>query len=352
MKTLLWTLVAGSWFLVGWMAPDLAVAQETGRQGSEEGASPVDWRNPKRSEEYVIRGVRRQNVPGYIKTKGGWEWQLKCIEARLEYRGSQSAASGNVRAYFYNREGKLIDQVNKPPRRQDKDRKYVTVPDLFQKGKTVEVYYPITNFHETSGLATVLIVFGSGEDFAVESMPKTSLEPLAFEEKKHLFPGWTPDDSEEAGEGKAPSGALSGELEIRRLREEKHPYAVTFDGRYRNGMPCLVAEVRAKGRVTSPGRGVVKLYVFDETGKQVAFRRGPSSASVGGGSYLGAPQIADESWHPVFFSLDGDLKEKKYPTHLLVFQFGGKTAAMVKSSAGATVESLDFPEKGALKAAP
>ncbi len=91
----------------------------------------------------------------------------------------------------------------------------------------------------------------------------------------------------------------------------------------------------------------MKLYAFDASGRQVGQRVRPSTASVGGASYVGIPQIADESWYPVFFALDGDLKEK-VPTYLVVFQYGGKVAAMVDSSVGATLETLDFPEKRTL----
>src|SRR5690606_10295738 len=111
-------------------------------------------------------------------------------------------------------------------------RTYVTVPEFFPKGDTVEVYYPITDFHESSNLATVLIVFGSGDQYSAATLPTTSLEHLAFEEKRHLFPGWDPAESEKT-DTTAPAPGL--DLEIRRVRHEKHRYSVVFDGNYQNG---------------------------------------------------------------------------------------------------------------------
>ncbi len=336
-------------------AADAAYAREQG--GKASGSSAVDWQNPKVSPDFVVRGLRRQNVPGFISTSNGWKWQLKSVEATLEYKGSADRTSASVKAYFYDRTGKLIEQFDTPPKRQDKDRNYVTTPEFFLKGKTVEVYYPITDFHETSGLATVLVVFGSDNEFTAATMPKTSFEFLDFAEKAKLFPDWNPQEGGAAivsdGSGGSKSDAASSSvdsLEIRRLREVTHPYAIVFDGRYRSRMLCLTAEVRAKGPI-SPAPSTVKLYAFDDQGHQTAFRARPSTASLGGNNYVGLPNIADESWHPVFFALDGDL-QVKYPTYLLVFQFGGKTTAMVKSSTGMTIESLDFPEKAELKSAP
>ncbi len=325
------------------------VREQRGQSGD---AVQIDWKNPKQSADFLIRGMKRTNAPGYIAVKSGWELRIKCVEVKLVYKGAEGGSAATVRAYYYDRQGKLIDRFDRPPRQQDENRKYIAAPEFFPKGETIEVYYPISDFHESSGLSTVLIAFGKDGDFAVDTMPKTSLEPLAFEEKPDLFPGWKPSaDGEDAADGRVATGGLvEGEVEIRRVREENHRYSMIFDGDYRSGMPCVIAEVRAKGTI-APGRSVAKLYAFDRSGYRVAFRGRPSTADVGGRKYVGIPEIADESWHSVFFALDGDLKEK-HPTYLVVFQFGGKTTAAVKSSVGATIESLDFPEKGEMTAKP
>ncbi len=302
----------------------------------------VDWSAPKQSEDYVVRGVRRENCPGFVSTKSGWEYKIKCIEARLEYKGEEASAPGYVSAYFYDREGRLLEKFDKPPRRQNEDRTYVELPARFEKGKSVEVYYPLTEFLEASDWATVLIVFGSGNEFTAQTMPGTSLEKLDFAEKKHLFPGWDPD----AAVGSQPKQMSQAELEIRRVKQVDHPYAVVFNGGYSSNVPCVTAEVRSKGSAP-PGQGSVKLYVFDASGRQVASRGGPSSAIAEGGTsqYVANPKIADDSWHPVVFALDRELEDKKHPTYVVVFTFAGATTAYVESSVGATLEKLEFPEK-------
>jgi hypothetical protein len=331
-------------------AADIAYARERHKAGSAPGAAPeaspttIDWSKPLQSTEYVIRGVKRDTVPGYISVKSGWEHGIRSVEARLEYKGSMDAAPATVKAYYYNREGQLIEKFDRVPRRQNEDRVYVTVPEFFPKGDTVEVYYPITDFHETSNLATILIVFGNDTQFSVATLPTASLEILDFEEKQHLFPGWEPAKSGN-GSASAPMPGLT--LEIRRVRQEKHRFSVVYNGDYQDAKPVVAAEVRAIG-ATRPGEGEVTLYAYDANGKRIGFRERPSTASIGGGTYVGVPKIANDDWLPVFFALDGDL-EKEPPTYVVVFQYGGKTAAAIVTSNGATLESLDFPEKSELE---
>jgi hypothetical protein len=330
-------------------AGDIAYARERYKAGTDPGTAPaaspanIDWSKPLQSPEYVIRGVKRDTVPGYISVKSGWERGIRCVEARLEYKGAMDAAPATVKAYYYNRDGQLIEKFDRVPRRQNDDRVYVTAPEYFPKGDTVEVYYPITDFHETSNLATILIVFGNDTQYSVATLPTASLAILDFEEKKHLFPGWEPSKGG-TGSSTAPIPGLT--LEIRRVRQEKHRFSVVFNGDYEESKPVVAAEVRALG-TTGPGEGEVTLYAYDATGKRVGFRERPSTAEITAGTYVGVPKIANDDWHPVFFALDGDL-EKEPPTYVVVFQFGGKTTAGVVSSNGATLESLDFPEKSEL----
>jgi len=334
-------------------AADIAYAKERHKAGATPGTAPgsapaatpanIDWSKPLQSTEYIIRGVKRENVPGYISVKSGWEYGIRSVEARLEYKGSMETAPATVKAYYYNREGQLIEKFDRVPRRQNEDRVYVTVPEFFPKGDTVDVYFPITDFHETSNLATILIVFGNDTQYSVATLPTASLAILDFDEKKHLFPGWEPAKGG-TGSSTAPIPGLS--LEIRRVRQEKHRFSVVFNGDYEDSKPVVAAEVRALG-TTGPGEGEVTLYAYDANGKRIGFRERPSTAEITVGTYVGVPKIANDDWHPVFFALDGDL-EKEPPTYVVVFQFGGKTTAGVVSSKGATLESLDFPEKGEL----
>lgn len=310
--------------------------------GTDPGAATVDWTKPKLSEEYVIRGMKRETVPGYISVKSGWEYQLRCIEARLEYKGPKDVSEATVKAYYFNRNGQEIERFEKVPRRQNDAGVYVTMPEFFPKGDTIEVYYPITDFHEKSDLATVVVVFGSGDQFSAEALPTMSFEKLDFPEKRHLFPDWKPATSSTS----TTSTPAEVELEIRRVRKEKHRFSVYFDGDYQDGKTVVAAEVRVNGQVT-PGDGRVTLHAYDDTGKRIVTRTRPSTVEIGNETYVGVPKIANNDWVPVFFALDGDLS-KEPPTYVLVFEYGGKTTAAATSSKGATLESLDFPEKDAM----
>jgi len=323
---------------------DVAFALEVFQkaEATHDSGAAIDWEKPKLSEASVIRGVKRENAPGYVSTNNGWEWQGKCIEARVQYKGDQAGVTGGVKAYFYNREGVLIDTFEKAPRRQDEDRKYIEAPESFDRGETVEVYFPITTFLEESDWATVLIVFAAGGEYSAETMPTTSFESLEFAEKAELFPDW----NEAAGDRDAMANAnADAEPEIRRLRQEVYKSSVNFNGNYQTGKLCMTAEVRAAG-VVSPEDGTVKLYAFDGSGNLEATRSRPSSAKLNGtNSYVGRPRIADDRWYPVCFALDGDFEDKEFSTFVMVFEFGGKITAVVESSVNAELTSLEFPDK-------
>tara|TARA_R110002096_G_scaffold304275_7_gene499242 strand:+ start:395 stop:1363 length:969 start_codon:yes stop_codon:yes gene_type:complete len=223
----------------------------------------IDWENPKNSENYVIRGVRRENVPGYISTKSGWEYKLKSVEARIEFKGQGGAKFENVSAYFYNREGNLIEKFNSPPRRQDDEGRYIEADNSFSGGDVVEAYFPLTEFLEESDWATVVVAFGSGNSYSVTAMPKTSFEHLDFPQKKIVFPTWKPDNSKSTASEK--SDDFNVELELCRLTEGKYKDSLSFNGDYQIGKPCVSAEVRSIGEAP-PGEGNVALYVFDAGG--------------------------------------------------------------------------------------
>jgi hypothetical protein len=308
-------------------------------------APAVDWNNPIQSLDYDIRGVKREAAPGYVETKSGWEKRVKCIQARVEYKGREPYGAGSVRAYFYNREGKLIDRFNKAPRRQDDQGEYIEAPERFERGKPVEVYFPITQFLEESDWATALIVFGNGKEASAETLPTRSMEPLVFDEKVILFPRWKP-EAKPAG-GAAEPGSVA--LEIRRLAKDTYVHGIDFNGQYENNRPCVRCEVRAQGEFP-PADATVRLYLYDENHKLIGKKGGPQSARYPGSSqYFGRPRIGDDRWYPVVFALDGDLEDKKFKTALVVLQFAGSTIAEVETSNKATIAVLDFPEKAAIK---
>lgn len=344
-KTVIFKLENGR--TVPYQIAGLSVAdQAVARRAFQNKAKPtttaeIDWENPKQSEKYVIKSARRQNAPGFVSTKSGWEWQIKCVEATVEYKGEETSADGSVKAYFYNRDNDLIDVFRGPPRRQDENGVYTNAPKNFEQGEAVETYFPLTEFLEESDWSTALIVFGSGSEISVDTMPRTNLKDLDFPEKRFLFPAWKGGGSEEEEE----EMTSNVDLEIRRVRQQTYRDSLIFNGDYQKNMPCVSAEVRVLGDFT-PGDGKVKMHVFDESQKLVFTRRRTSSAQIdGSGTYVDEPRIADEDWYPIFFALDRELAGKDYPTYVVVFEFGGKTTAAVESSTNATLESLDFPEK-------
>lgn len=301
----------------------------------------IDWNRPRNSPDFNIRSVKKTVTPGYIKTQEGWEQGIDALAVKVRYAGKLQQASGSVSAYFYDRDGRLIEKQAKPARIQNDDGGYTNPPAKFARNEQYDVYFPLSKFLEDSGWRRAVITFGNANQLSARIYRSGSFEHLAFDGKEKLFPGWSP----QTGETLAGAAALDFKLEIDRIRRDNHDLSMWADGDWKKNQDCLKTKVRVRGDLPS-GECQVSLYLFNREGKQIKAVKVPSMTNIGESDYVKVPRIADKNkWYPVFFALDNRFSNTDWRSAVIVFLHGGKAVASCTSSTGHTLETLTYPDK-------
>lgn len=311
----------------------------------------IDWSAPANSENYRIKNIRRANVPGYIKTDAGWEKRIRAIEVDVEYAGPRPSVEVAVSAYFYDRDGSLIEKFPQAARYQvDEDSQQYEDPatELIRR-ETYSYYFPLSSYLEERNWRTALIVFSGPDGVSVGTSRTLSYENLAFDEKKDVFPDWIEGSADGGGSSAPPGLSESIELQIGRVRLTEWNRSIWFEGNWSRERPCIETRFRVKGGIpTQPAR--LTLYLFDEHLNRVAKRDKPSMADFGGGEYVDLAKIAhDRQWYPAVFALDRDLRIAEWETALVVFTIGDRSVAETYSRKNIDPSDLDFPEKANLQ---
>lgn len=306
----------------------------------------IDWENPQNSDAFSIRSIRKKNAPRYIRTQAGWEYGIDCIVTEVEYIGNQDVAEGNVSAYFYDKDGLLVETYEEAPRIGTGNNNYSDAPKKFKRNEEVELYFPLSKFLEDSDWRTVVITFGHEDQQSVRSKPPSvSYERLLFPQKAAVFPDWNPDLVDNTVQPTFDLDAFT--LHIKRLEQDTHDSSMWFDGKWQKDKPCVQAELRVKGDFP-PAEGEVIVHFFDASGNLIYTRDQASMTHDGGGNYVQNPRFSDDDWLPIYFGLDQELKTMTFSSFVMVFKFGGKVTAEVESSVGASLDDLNFPEKSQL----
>ena len=302
---------------------------------------------PKLSQNFEIIRIRRDHVPGFIKTNTGWENKIKCIKVDVRYKGSESVASANIKAYFYNREGKVVERFPSPPRRQDESGAYIDPLNLFESGEKYEVFFPISNSVEAQNWKTVLVTFGNQNETAALTEPGVDdLSAFDFDEKKIIFPGWSPKDSKgstipEAGGGSPASNLIP---EMRSVKSDKHPYAVRVDKVWKYKVECLVTDIRVQEAL--PSKISVSAYFFNEGRELVATRERPTMVNLGKKVYCDLPAITEKNrFYPVFFAIDSELEQLNWKWAVVVFAADNRATAKVFGPGKYLATHFKFPGK-------
>lgn len=305
---------------------------------------PEGTAEPVISPNFEVTRIRREFVPGFINTKNGWEYKIKCVKVDLRYKGAAAVEGANVKAYFFDREGKEVERFAGPPRRQDEKGKYIEAIRRYEPGGKYEVFFPISKVSEDRDWKTVLVTFGNATEAAALADPRVGLMTLSFDEKKVLFPNLAPTPSPAKpveGDEIASSKLLA---ELKSVKRDESPYSVLVGKVYRNRHDCLMTEVRVKGGL--PRKVSVCAYFFDEAKSLVATHSRPAMAAVGGGTYVSLPNVvAENEWYPVFFAIDAELEKLKWKWAVVVFLADDHAAAEVFGTRGVTVSDFNFPGK-------
>jgi len=321
-------------------AEDQEYVKSAGLATSEGPAKPVQ------SKDFEVSRIRREYVPGFISTKNGWEFRIKCVKVDLRYKGDRPADGAFVKAYFYDREGKEIERFGNPPRRQDETGKYVNAIERFEPGEKYEVFFPISKAVEERDWKTVLVTFGNDSEVGALSDPGSDFMAFDFNEKKILFPGW----EETAGNKDAPGSPAGGSEmaasslnpEIRSVKRDKTMFVTMVDGKWKDKHDSLMTEIRVKGGL--PSKISISAYFFNSAKSIVATRARPAMTHLGQGVYSGVPSIAEENeWYPVFFPIDAELEKLKWEWAAVVFIADERAVVDVYGPGGSALTDLKFP---------
>lgn len=304
-------------------------------------AANIDWRRPQNSETYLIRRIKRETVPGYIRTAEGWEHGIQAIAAQIQYTRPGTSDEIELRAYFYDSNGALIETQRKPARMQDDNGEYHNPPKKLSQGEEATVYFPLSKFLDERGWRRVIVAYGNGKTASVDMMPSDQYQDYAFEEKSLVFPDWDPVLAEKNNQNQN----LEYTLEIKDFSLNSHQLSMFMDGEWRTAQQCLNARIRVKGELpTAPAK--LKLYLYDRNGTLIYQHDKPTMTSIGNGEYIQVPRIADTGdWYPVYFGIDKDIRKLDWHSAVIVFSMGNASKAASYSNVGATLDTLDFPEK-------
>ena len=138
---------------------------------------------------YRIDRLKKQGVSGVWIDKA-WRRNLQCIQADLYVtRKVKEDTKFYVRAYFYNRERKLVHTYKRPSQASRSwESDSGTIPNYLSPKKKYDVYFPITErLKKEYKWKNVLVVFGD-KDKAVAKLYKPGvygkLSDYDFPEKK------------------------------------------------------------------------------------------------------------------------------------------------------------------------
>ena len=115
----------------------------------------------------------------------GWKENAPCIQAELHVARELTDEKPFARAYFFDREYKLLQSYKNPPQVSDDNRNYTTLPALFKPHQASKVSFPISvrANQPSAHWNRVVIVFGDANNAAAEIYPKDELSKFDFPEK-------------------------------------------------------------------------------------------------------------------------------------------------------------------------
>lgn len=307
----------------------------------------LETAEPELSEDFEIRTIRNTTAPGYISTDEGWELRINCIEVQVRYRGDRDKVGGFVKAYFYDREQRLISKFDEAPRRQEsRNGEYIGAFTEFERNRTYSILFPLARVLEDRRWRTVIVVFGNRNEVNVRTRPTIDLMAFEFEEKNRVYPLLTPSVlAALATDEELDDNVNEFLLEMRRPRVRNVSNSVYFNDKWERNSRCLTTEIRSTGHVPSDSL-TVKAYFYDQDKRLVETRNKPTMADSGNRVYIEVPVIGRAyQWYPVVFALDGNLASTPWTWSIIVVRSGDQITADIYGPSTATIEDFSFPEK-------
>jgi hypothetical protein len=157
-------------------------------QFSWEMAPSADTAEQAKEVKLAIRQARRTPHRTNIWCDGGWKEGINVVEVSLMVEEGAESGGFYVRAYYYDKDGKLLQSFDQPPRAEAANRReYVSLPAVWKNMIGETVSFPISPKWENGDkrLQDVVIVFGNGHRAvaAMSSNSRGKIEDFEFPEK-------------------------------------------------------------------------------------------------------------------------------------------------------------------------
>lgn len=119
----------------------------------------------------------------YLHVDGHWDEAAECVQAKISV--SKAATAPTVKAYFFGADGKLLGEISEPSVQADSLGGTVKPIQAFEAGKKYQVFFAIPSSMKSGAKKwkRVIVVFGSGSDFAARIYPKDDIGKFDFAEK-------------------------------------------------------------------------------------------------------------------------------------------------------------------------
>lgn len=133
---------------------------------------------------FEIKDIKRgTNSQVYIEK--AWKDNAPVIEVDVRVNEDLKGKKPFVKAYFYDKDKKLIVKANEPSPYTDRNKGSVTIPDYLKPKETYKVCFGITDqaLELRRKWARVLIVFGEGNNAVAEVYPPDDTAAFEFDEK-------------------------------------------------------------------------------------------------------------------------------------------------------------------------
>lgn len=143
-------------------------------------------------DSYKIAALRPVWSPNLIYVGDSWHKDLpKRMQVSLRVANDTPSSSIFVKAYFYDKDAKLIGSYAKPNKiwtPTPKGIEEIGLPATLSHVKNTEVYFAIPEDLQEKKWTTVLVVFGDTSKVAFAALPLSELPKLDFPEKALLAP--------------------------------------------------------------------------------------------------------------------------------------------------------------------
>lgn len=136
---------------------------------------------------FRISAVREATLTDLIKVGKDWRKDLpKRIQVNLRVYRNMSPKAVKVKAYFYDKDYKLIHTASSPNRIWTETLKgvqEVLFPEELERGKAFDVYFALPEAITEKKWKAVVVVFGNSEAMVARSRPMNLIDELRFPEE-------------------------------------------------------------------------------------------------------------------------------------------------------------------------